>query len=84
MRSSHDRTVLQFVKEVEHLTGVVLKLRWRPAYGLYVEDTETQAVSVLGWGYHRWSLLSPAEQENICRELHREHLIVQLMLDQYD
>jgi len=79
--SSHDRTVLQLVKEIAYITGVVIKVRWKPLYGLYLEDAETGAVSILGWGYSRWSLLSPADQENICRELRREHLIVQLMLD---
>jgi len=80
MRHSHDRTVLQLVREIEHLTGVAIKIRWTPFYGLYLQDAETGAVSVLGGGYHRWSLLSPADQENVCRELNLQHVIVQLML----
>jgi hypothetical protein len=82
--SRHDRTVAQFVKEIDHVAGLRIKLGWRPASGLFLEDTETGAFSVLGWGMHRWSVLSPADQENICRELNREHLIVQLMLDWYE
>jgi hypothetical protein len=81
MSPPHDRTVLQLVREIEHITGVVIKIRWQPLYGLYLQDAETGAVSVLGWGYHRWSLLSPAVQENVCRELNRQHVIVQLLLN---
>ena len=74
------RTVRKRVRDVEHMTGVEVRLLWIFYSGLYLEDSETGAQYALG----RMSsdhLLTPEEQESICRGLHREHWIVLLGLD---
>ncbi|MFY9820001.1 MAG: hypothetical protein WAM82_01380 [Thermoanaerobaculia bacterium] len=77
---SHERTVEQLTREIDHLTGVRIRIRWTPFYGLYLEDTETGSRYSLG-KTHKKEILSPVEQESICRGLHREHWIVLLGLD---
>ncbi len=76
---SHERTVEQMVDEIEHLTGVRLRIGWVPFRGLYLEDRETGNQFPLGASSKKTILLS-AEQESICRSLYREHWIVLLGL----
>lgn len=76
---SHERTVEQMVQEIEHLTGVKVRARWMPFYGLYLEDSETENRYPLGSASKK-AILSPGEQESICRGLYREHWIVLLGL----
>lgn len=76
---SHERTIEQFTREVEHLTGVKIRARWMPFFGIFLEDTETWNRYALG-KEHKKAILSPAEQESICRGLGREHWIVLLGL----
>lgn len=77
---SHERTVEQLAKELEHITGVKLRIGWVPFYGIYLEDRETGNRYSLGKGTKK-DILTPREQESICRSLHREHWIVLLGLD---
>ncbi|HEV2856013.1 MAG TPA: hypothetical protein VHC97_24715 [Thermoanaerobaculia bacterium] len=77
---SHERTVEQFTREVEHITGVRLRIGWIPFYGIYLEDTETGNRYALG-KVTKKDVLRPREQESLCRGLHREHWIVLLGLD---
>jgi hypothetical protein len=77
---SHERTVEQLTREIDHLTGVRILIRWMPFYGLYLEDTETWSRYPLG-KKNKKEILTPAEQESICRGLHREHWILLLGLD---
>jgi len=79
---SHDRTAGQLVKDIEHLSGVKIKLLWRKG-GWYLEDSETGNHFSLG-PLTKWDVLSPCEQASICRALSREHLIVLLGLDAPD
>ncbi|HEX3555937.1 MAG TPA: hypothetical protein VIA62_22195 [Thermoanaerobaculia bacterium] len=76
---SHERTVEQFVREVEHITGVRIRLRWYPICGLTLQDTETLNEYSLG-SIHKKTVLSPYVQESICRGLYREHWQVLLGL----
>lgn len=76
---SHERTVEQFTREIEHVTGVKIRIRWMPFYGLYLEDTETWTNYPLG-KTHKKEILTVDEQESICRGLHREHWLVLLGL----
>jgi len=64
----HERTVAQFVAEIEHLTGRRILVRWMPFRGLYLQDTETKNIFGLGEG-SRWRVLTPFEQQAICDEL---------------
>ena len=77
---SHERTVEQLSRELEHITGVKLRIGWVPFYGIYVEDTETGNRYSLG-KVTKKDILTPREQESVCRGLHREHWIVLLGLD---
>ena len=77
---SHERTVEQLTREIDHITGVKLRIRWLPFYGLFLEDSETWNWYPLGKS-HKREVLTPREQESICRGLHREHWIVLLGLD---
>jgi hypothetical protein len=77
---SHDRTVEQWVKEVEHITGVKVRFRRFPFYGHYLEDSETGNTYPLG-AATRGTLLDPREQESICHSLGREAWIILLGLD---
>ena len=79
----HDRTVAKFVAEVEHLTGRRIGIRWMPFRGLYLLDLERGNVYGLGEG-SRWRVLSPAEQEGICRGLGLIELLDLLGLDPRD
>ena len=65
---SHERTVAQFVAEIEHITGRRIIVRWMPFRGLYLLDSETSNSFALGEG-SRWRVLSPAFQARICRVL---------------
>jgi hypothetical protein len=76
---SHERTVEQFAREVEHITGIKIRVGWMPFYGIYLEDSETWNRYALG-KMHKKEILSPADQESICRGLSREHWIVLLGL----
>jgi hypothetical protein len=76
---SHERTVEQFTREIEHLTGVKIRIRWMPFRGLYLEDTETSDTYPLG-KTHKKEILTSQDQESICRGLHREHWAVLLGL----
>jgi hypothetical protein len=76
---SHERTVEQFAREVEHVTGVKLRIGWLPFYGIYLEDAETGTRYALG-KVTKKEILRPLEQEIICRGLHSEHWIVLLGL----
>jgi len=42
------RTVREFAAEIEHITGVRIRIRWIP-FGLFLEDTETGRYYSLGW-----------------------------------
>jgi hypothetical protein len=75
-----DRTVRQFVDEIDHITGVKVKIWWIPFRGLYLKDTETGNVYALGEVTKR-TVLSPGEQESVCRSLFREEWLVLLGLD---
>ncbi|MFL6231603.1 MAG: hypothetical protein ACJ76N_00550 [Thermoanaerobaculia bacterium] len=77
---SHERTVEQLAKEIEHITGTRVRIGWIPFYGIYLEDTETGNRYSLG-RTHKKEILTPGEQESICRSLGREHWIVLLGLD---
>jgi hypothetical protein len=77
---SHERTVEQLTKEIEHITGARVRIGWIPFYGIYLEDTETGNRYSLG-KTHKREILTPGEQEGICRGLCREHWIVLLGLD---
>ena len=77
---SHERTVERFVKDVEYITGVKIRIRWMPFHGLFLEDTETGSTYPLGQSSKK-GILSPGEQESICRGLHREHWTILLGLD---
>jgi hypothetical protein len=74
----NERTVEQLLKELEHLSGVKVRLRWMPG-GWYLEDSETGSQYPLG-AVKKWEPLSPNDQESICRGLFREHWIVLLGL----
>lgn len=76
---SHERTVGQLVGEIDHVTGVKVKIRRIAFSGTYLEDTETGNTHALGM-VTRNDLLTPEEQESICRGLHREHWLVLLGL----
>src|SRR5262245_32871254 len=80
---SVDRTVREFVREVDHVTGVRIRIGWIPLRGLYLEDVETGCRYALG-GAGKTTVLTPSEQESICRGLHREHLLLPLGLDAPD
>ena len=77
---SHERTLGQWIQEIEHLTGVKVRLRWMPFFGHYLEDGETGAEHSLG-SATRGMILEPEEQESICRGLSRESWIILLGLD---
>jgi len=51
-----------------------------PFYGLFLRDTETGNIYALGLVTKR-EILSPGEQESICRGLHREKWLDLLGLD---
>jgi hypothetical protein len=77
---SHQRTVVQFVQEVEHVTGVRVRIRWMFYYGMYLEDPETGNQYAMGPGSEN-RVLSPEEQESICRGLNRKQWVTLLGLN---
>lgn len=77
---SHERTVAQFIAEIEHLTGRRILVRWTPFSGLYLQDAETSNTFALGEG-SKWRVLSPSLQERICRALQLPHVLDLLGLD---
>lgn len=76
--TSHDRKARAFVDEIWHLTGERLRIDWSPFTGLSLKDETTGAAYWLGG--HVWQVLSPAQQESICRGLGREEWVVLLGL----
>ncbi|HEY0513799.1 MAG TPA: hypothetical protein VGH73_17960 [Thermoanaerobaculia bacterium] len=78
-----DETVEGFVKKIEHVTGVRIRIRWIPLSGLYLQDVETGNTYALGRVW-KTTLLSPEEQESICRGLNRQHLMLPLGLNAPD
>ena len=74
---SHERTARQLAREIERLTGEPVKVRGMWLYGLYLEGADFQH----SLGGKPWDVLSPAEQESICRALGRPDLIPLLGLD---
>jgi len=77
---SHERTIEQLTREIEHITGTRVRIGWVPFYGIYLEDTETGNKYPLG-RKHKKEILAPNEQESICRNLCREHWIILLGLN---
>jgi hypothetical protein len=75
---SHERTVGDLIKEVEHLTGVKIKLV-RLWGGWHLEDSETGNQYALG-DWKKWDVLLPSEQASLCRGLFREDWIMLLGL----
>ena len=73
---SHERTPEQLAQEIEHLTGEEVRICWMWFYGLYLEVAGSQYS--LGLTNR---LLSPADQESICRAVGRPDWIVLLGLD---
>jgi hypothetical protein len=80
---SHERIIRQFVQDIKDATGVVIRVRhdfYRGVYqGRSLVDSETGSEYVLGRVFRH--MLSPEEQESICRALHREEWIVLLGLN---
>jgi hypothetical protein len=79
---SHDRSVQAFVDEIWRLTGERLVVRWRLWTGVYLEDEKTGAVYQIGG--NKWQVLSPSQQESICRGLQRKDWVVLLGLRPID
>jgi hypothetical protein len=77
---SHERTIEQLAREIEHLTGTKIRIGWIPFYGIYLEDTETGNRYSLG-KRHKREIRTSAEQESICHNLRREHWNVLLGLN---
>lgn len=77
---SHERTAGQLAKEIERITGDHVKLRRRWFSGLYLDI----AGAHYPLGLKDWDVLSPAEQESICRAIGRPDLISLLGLDAPD
>lgn len=80
--NSHERNLKAFVDEIRHLTGERLVIRWRFLSGAYLEDEKTGALYQIGG--HKWQILSPSQQESICRGLQREDWIALLGLGPTD
>lgn len=76
------RTVGGLLEDIEHLTGVKVRLLWRWG-GWYLEDTETGSLCALG-DWKKWDVLLPDEQARICRALYRSEWIVLLQLGSAD
>ena len=76
---SGDRTVKVFARDIDHLTGVKIEVKWIPLFGLYLRDSETGSTYALGGSI--WTVLSPDEQQSICRALHRVEWMTLLGLD---
>lgn len=74
---SHERTPRQLAREIERITGEPARVRGMWLYGLYLEV----AGSEYPLGSRPWDVLSPAEQESICRAIGRPELIPLLGLD---
>lgn len=74
---SHERTAKQLAREIERITGEPVRVRGMWLYGLYLEVAGSQ----YPLGSKPWDVLSPAEQESICRWIGRPDLIPLLGLD---
>lgn len=74
---SHERTAKQLAREIERITGEPAKVKGMWLYGLYLEVAGAQ----YPLGSKPWDVLSPAEQESICRAIGRPDLIALLGLD---
>ena len=77
---SHERTAAQLARDIEHITGERARTRWMWLSGLYLEIGGFQ----YPLGVRAWDVLSPADQESICRAIGRPDLIVLLGLDPDD
>ncbi len=77
---SDSRTVEEFVRWVDHVTGVKLKIFWTPLLGLAIRDVETGEFYALGQ-MRKTGILPSYQQESICRGLNREHLLLTLGFD---
>jgi len=74
---SHEPTAKQLAREIERITGESVRVRGMWLYGLYLEVGDSQ----YSLGTKPWDVLSPAEQESICRWIGRPDLIPLLGLD---
>ena len=74
---SHARTAKQLAKEIERITGEPARVHGMWFYGLYLEVAGSQHAL----GTTPWEVLSPADQESICRLIGRPDLISLLGLD---
>ena len=63
---SHERTVRQFMDELDHLSGFKVRLRQAKS-GFYLEGPAGERASIGDKGPH--ALLSPREQEALCENL---------------
>lgn len=73
---SHARTAKQLAREIERITGEPVRVRslW---LSVYLEVAGSQ----YALGVKPWDVLSPADQESICRWIGRPDLIPLLGLD---
>lgn len=74
---SHERTAEQLAKEIERMTGDRVRIRRKWFLGLYLDV----AGAHYPLGLKDWDVLSPADQESICRAIGRPDLIPLLGLD---
>lgn len=74
---SHARTAEQLAREIERITGDPVRVRRMWLHGLYLDVAGSQ----YPLGLKPWEVLSPAEQESICRVIGRPDLIPLLGLD---
>lgn len=77
---SHKRTAEQFAREIEHITGDPIRVRRKWFLGLYLDI----AGAHYPLGLRDWEVLSPADQESICRAIGRPDLIPLLGLNAPD
>jgi hypothetical protein len=61
---SHERTVGQLKKDLDHFLGFKVVLKQTKSGGFYLEGPHGEIVSLGDSGYY--SLLSPRDQEAIC------------------
>lgn len=76
---SHERTVMQFMKELKHLSGLKVALRQTKS-GFFLEGPAGERASIGEKGPN--ALLSAREQETLCENLGIDATL--LGLDRYD
>lgn len=76
---SHERTVMQFMKELKHLSGLKVALRQTKS-GFFLEGSMGERASIGEKGPN--ALLSAREQEALCENLGIDATL--LGLDRYD